>query len=372
MITNIHLKNFKSHKSTHIELGALTFLCGQNGVGKSSLVQSLLLLRQTYLKHILEEGLDLNKPLCEIGTARDLLYQKADENQVEIRLKFDNQLFKHWKFDYNKPIATFLDVAEKADGKADLKIQGLFNKKFQYLSAGRLAPQESYPKNDYEVERNRQISLEKGQGELVAHFLYHYGSKYSVPESMCNPNDDKYKELLYQVTAWEREICKNVQVKVENKGRGFELKYDFEAGDNLPITGLRPENVGFGVTYTLPILAAILAAEPGSLIIIENPEAHLHPAGQSKLAALMSLAAQAGIQILVETHSDHIINGALVALKQRKIDLNKIKIHYFDRDETEHAVSSIEVEVLKGGRIRNAPDGFFDQFGKDLRILMAK
>jgi predicted ATPase len=368
MITNIYLKNFKSHKSTQIKLGGLTFLCGQNGVGKSSLVQSLLLLRQTHLKRILEEGLDLNKPLCEIGTAKDLLHQYAAEEQVEIRLDFDNQSYKHWKFIFNKPNATFLEIESKAEGSANLEKQGLFNKKFQYLSAGRLAPQESYPKNDYEVERNRQISLEKGQGELVAHFLSHY-SKYPVPAPMCHQNEDN--QLLHQTTAWEQEICKNVKVNVESKGRDYELNYDFEAGSNW-IKGLRPENVGFGVTYTLPILAAILSGEPGSLIIIENPEAHLHPSGQSKLAELMSLATQAGIQILVETHSDHIINGALVALKQGKIELPQLKIHYFDRDETEHAVSSVEVEVVKGGRIRNAPAGFFDQFAKDMRALISK
>jgi predicted ATPase len=73
----------------------------------------------------------------------------------------------------------------------------------------------------------------------------------------------------------------------------------------------------------------------------------------------------------VETHSDHIINGSLVALKQGKIEREHIKIYHFNRDESQHAATANEVEILENGRIRKAPAGFFDQIGKDLRILMS-
>jgi predicted ATPase len=373
MITKLHIKNFKSHRDTAIDLGNLTFLCGRNGVGKSSIIQSLLLLRQTFQKNILDEGLDLNKPLCEIGTAQDLFYQYAQEEFLEIALSFKDNKSYHWKFKFDdkKSNATFLDIVEGASKKpfAYLK-QSMFNKRFQYLSAARLAPQESYPKNDYEVERNQQISMEKGRGELVAHFLHHYGTKKEVFETLRNHNSP-FKDILSQTTAWEREISANINVKVIDNGRGYELAYNFEVSNGLPTNDFRPENVGFGVTYTLPIIVAILAAEKGSLIIVENPEAHLHPAGQAKLVELMCLAAQVGIQIIVETHSDHIINGSLVALKQGKIEREYIKIYHFDRDESQHAVTMAELEILENGRIRKAPAGFFDQIGKDLRILMS-
>lgn len=371
MIRELQLNNIKAHKDTHLRLGNLTFLCGKNGAGKSSIIQSLLLLRQTYQKHILTEGLDLNKPLCEIGTAQDLFYQYAQEDFLSIQLTFDNLERQAWTFKYNanKANVTFLDK-ERIEGNVNLAQISLFNKNFQYLSASRLAPQESYPRNDYEVVRNQQISLEKGKGELVAHFLHHFHTR-AVDENLCNKNV-KSKNLLAQTTAWEREISENINVKVEDIGRGYEIKYNFDVENGgFPTQDFRPENVGFGVTYTLPIITAILAAQKYSLIIIENPEAHLHPSGQSKLAELMALAAQTGIQIIVETHSDHIINGALVAMKKQQIAAENIKIFYFDRDESQHAVETTEIEVLKNGRLKNVPSGFFDQFGKDLKILMS-
>ena len=85
----------------------------------------------------------------------------------------------------------------------------------------------------------------------------------------------------------------------------------------------------------------------------------------------MSLAAQAGIQIIAETHSDHIINGVLVQNKKSVIDKENIKIWYFDRDEEQNASEVTEVELMGKGRIKKAPSGFFDQIGKDLRILMS-
>lgn len=370
MITQLQLKNIKAHRETNLKLGNLTFLCGKNGVGKSTVIQSLLLLRQTYQKHILTEGLDLNKPLCEIGTAKDLYYQYAKNNLLTISLTFDNANTQtwHYQFDIVRPNATFLDKAN-TEGNLNLSQNNLFNKNFQYLSASRLAPQESYPKNDYEVERNQQISLEKGKAELIAHFLHRFGSKKVAMETLRLKGISD--NLLLQANAWVQRIGENINVKVEDIGRGYEIKYSFDVEDGFPTQDFRPENVGFGVTYTLPIIVAILAAQKDSLIIIENPEAHLHPSGQSKLAELMALAAQAGIQIIVETHSDHIINGALVAMKKGQIDSENIKIFYFDRDENQHAVQTTEIEVLKNGRLRNVPSGFFDQFGKDLKILMA-
>ncbi len=371
MIKKIKLKNFKSHSDTDIELGNLTIICGQNGVGKSSIIQSLLLLRQSHQKNRLEKILDLNKPLCEIGTAQDVVYQYAKEDYLEIGLDINEGKY-NWKFKFedNNNEATFLKKMEDSvvPLEEDLKKYSLFTNDFQYLSAARLSPRESYPKDDYEVEINKQLSIEKGQGELVAHFLHHYSSK-KVNKSLLSSNN-KFDDLLSQTTAWEREISQNVNVKIESLGKGFEIRYNFDVKEGFPTYDFRAENVGFGITYALPLIVAILAAEKYSLIIIENPEAHLHPHAQAKLTELMCLAAQAGIQIIIETHSDHIINGTLVACKKEQIEKENVKIWYFDRDENKHAVRATEVQILKGGKIKNQPKGFFDQIDTDLEQLM--
>ncbi len=371
MIKKIKLKNFKSHSDTNIELGNLTIICGQNGVGKSSIIQSLLLLRQSHQKNRLEKILDLNKPLCDIGTAQDVVYQYAKEDYLEIGLTINEKDY-NWKFqiDDTNNSATLLKKMNDSITPSEYKLKeyNLFTNDFQYLSAARLSPRESYPKDDYEVEINKQLSIEKGQGELVAHFLHHYESK-KVNKSLLSLNNE-YDNLLSQTTAWEREISQNVNVKVESLGKGFEIRYNFDVQEGFPTYDFRAENVGFGITYALPLIVAILAAEKDSLIIIENPEAHLHPHAQAKLTELICLAAQAGIQIIIETHSDHIINGTLVACKKNQIQKENIKIWYFDRDENKHAARATEVEITEDIRLKNSPEGFFDQLGKDLRILM--
>jgi predicted ATPase len=114
---------------------------------------------------------------------------------------------------------------------------------------------------------------------------------------------------------------------------------------------------------------ALLSAEPGALLILENPEAHLHPHGQSKLAELIALAAQSGIQVFVETHSDHIFNGVLKAVAGGKIEKENVKVHFFQLNETNTSVST-EIQFSGKGRILNPQKGFFDQFDDDLDALL--
>ena len=98
MITALRIKNFKAHKDSVLTLSNLTLLCGQNGVGKSSVLQSLLLLRQTHQKKRLSNGLDLNSPLCYIGKAKDALYQYADDEHITFVLQNESGEFS-WTFD---------------------------------------------------------------------------------------------------------------------------------------------------------------------------------------------------------------------------------------------------------------------------------
>ena len=79
MITKLHLKNFKSHRDTSLDLKPFTLISGVNNIGKSSVLQAILLLRQSFKKGRLTEGLDLNKPLVNIGVGNDALYRLAQD-----------------------------------------------------------------------------------------------------------------------------------------------------------------------------------------------------------------------------------------------------------------------------------------------------
>lgn len=369
MITRLALKNFKCHSNTDIQISALTLLSGQNSIGKSSILQSLLLLKQTYEKSRLDEILDLNRPLCYIGTAKDVLYQKAKDKLIIFIIYEKNKTYK-WSFQVDDYESSFLEVDKK---ETNIKLGNFIldnwflAKPFHFLGASRFNSPYAY--DDFAVERNQELSLERGQAELTAQFLFHYQKKHVLPE-LCHPNSEG-NTLLHQVIAWEREISQGVNVHPEKIGNGYTITYSFDMPDGDRTEQFSSENVGFGLSYVLPILVAILSSAPNTLILIENPEAHLHPYGQAKLTELMALAAAHDIQIIAETHSDHIVNGALVAVKQHRIAADKVKIYHLDRNPEEpYAAQAIEINVAPDGKIDKQPHGFFDQIEKDMEEIM--
>ena len=110
----------------------------------------------------------------------------------------------------------------------------------------------------------------------------------------------------------------------------------------------RDKNSGFGLSCTLPVLAALLSP-PGSLCLIENPEAHLHPRGQTRLADLAVRASLAGVQVIAETHSDHFMDGVRIAVREELIRPDQTAFHYFEREGGATVVSSPQVDA--DGRI---------------------
>jgi predicted ATPase len=132
-----------------------------------------------------------------------------------------------------------------------------------------------------------------------------------------------------------------------------------------------PLNVGFGLSYTAPIILALLTAKRGDMVILENPEAHLHPMGQRKMGELMAKAAMDGIQVVVETHSDHLLNGIRLAVKKGELDKDIVRLNYFFAEKTDgqykHTKSS--PEILEDGRLSSWPKGFFDEWDNALMEL---
>jgi len=134
---------------------------------------------------------------------------------------------------------------------------------------------------------------------------------------------------------------------------------------------MTPPNVGFGLTYVLPVVTAVLFAHPGDLLIIENPESHLHPQGQARLGKLFAQAAEQGVQLFIETHSDHVLNGVRVATKQQLISPENVGIFFFERYlAEEHRTEIIQPIIDENGRINKRPKGFFDEWGNQLDELM--
>jgi predicted ATPase len=145
------------------------------------------------------------------------------------------------------------------------------------------------------------------------------------------------------------------------------LSYGFGSGVSSS-NRYRPTNVGFGLTYALPIVIACLSAKPGSLILLENPEAHLHPQGQTWLAYLAVAAVAAGAQIIMETHSDHVLNGLRIAVKDGRIPAASTAVHFFRRSgQTAEVISP---GMGDDGMLSDWPKGFFDEWENSLDQLL--
>lgn len=157
-------------------------------------------------------------------------------------------------------------------------------------------------------------------GEYTAHFLYTYGNQ-AIPIAELTHPQAKSINLLDQVEAWMGEISPGLRIQVN-------------AHLDMDLVNLKfSDHVGYGITYVLPIILAILASSPGALILIEHPETGLHPQAQTMLGKLLALAANCGVQVVLETHSDQILNGIRLAVHGGKIEPEDVQLYYFQHQE---------------------------------------
>ncbi|MDR2495914.1 MAG: DUF3696 domain-containing protein [Tannerellaceae bacterium] len=370
MIKQIQIKNFKSHIDTTVDMAPLTLLTGLNGMGKSSVIQALLLLRQS--SNVFHMGLMLNGNLCKIGSAQDAISTNSEDDFIDFAISFDDdRLHMRYKIDSNQQDSDLLKPIRNPEGAPFNRYSNLlFNSRFQYISVQRNLFVHKPLNTTYNVQILNQISGEEGRAEYVEPYILKHGNyKIAIP-ALKHPQCDDLS-LKAQIEAWLREFSPNINLHIERvDANSYKTEYSFNREDGRVTPRFKSENVGFGITYDLPLLAVILNACPGDLIIIENPEAHIHPAGQASIIRLIAIAAEAGVQFILETHSDHIINGALVSVKRKNISHSNVSICYFDRDETRHASKVIPVEVKESGRIYKPPKGFFEQIKIDMEYIM--
>ena len=177
---------------------------------------------------------------------------------------------------------------------------------------------------------------------------------------------------MNQTRLWMDRISPGVspQIKVMMETRSTELTFDFVEG-KVKSNSYKSVNVGFGITYVLPVVVALLSAEKGDMVIIENPEAHIHPAGQRMLGELIARAGAGGVQVLVETHSEHIVNGIRISVKEKQIDKSDVQVAFFYKDEENDYRHTYKALKINGdGKMSSWPKGFFDEWEKALIELL--
>lgn len=370
MIHSLHLDNFKCFEEQTLEFGNLTLLSGLNGMGKSSILQALLLLRQSYQRNLLQTtGLALQGDLVQLGTAKDVLFENAQEERITLAMTLDNYEKSEWSFKYNKE-EEVLDYASPPITTPTTFKTGLFTDNFHYLQAERIGPRITFEKSDFLVREHKQLGI---RGEYTLHFLEIFGKEDISGVQLAFPNTESRK-LNRQVEAWLNVISPGIRLRITEHAHLdlMNLRYSFIREKQAESTPYRATQVGFGITYVLPVIVALLSSKPDTLVLLENPEAHLHPQGQVKMGELIARAATCGIQVLVETHSDHVLNGIRLAVHAGILAPEKVKLHFFQRSQKRDNFSNeiISPKIDRDGRLNQWPDGFFDEWDKSLETLL--
>ncbi len=374
MLDRIRLKNFKAARDLDLPLAPLTLLSGLNGSGKSSVLQSLAALRQT-IQAGQGVGLHLSGPLVALGHGVDVLSEGASDETISLEVVEGND-------EYLWVCKVLPDANQLEFAKSPLSPQGfVVNPHFQYLQADRIVPRTLFPEADQQA---REGGFLGSHGEFTVDYLARHGDQ-QVSEKRCCSSElaaldntvwakiAPTSQLLDQVAGWLQQISPGARLRVEPIKGTDELILQFQyvgQAHGLESRFFRPTHVGFGLTYCLPILVSCLAAPAGALLLLENPEAHLHPKGQAKLGELLALCAADGVQLLVETHSDHVLNGIRLAVKKGSVKATDVRLCYFTRDLSSGDCYVELPTIMPDGQLSNWPKGFFDQWETSLDALL--
>jgi len=348
MIENLLIKDFKCFDRISLDFSNLTLLSGVNAGGKSSIIQALLLLSQ----NITTNGLStLNGHLISIGEFSDArnFVTNAREFTIEVAKNEERVAYQFKEENDNCTV-------EKI--KSNDKLEEFFNytkHSFNYLSASRIGVKDIYNKNLDQIDKYGIF------GEYSIAFL-----DKNKPKPLNNGliKDKNSKTLIAQVNYWLKDIL-NTEIVTEDIIGTDRVKAKYSYNDSRKI---RPSNIGSGISYIISILVICLSANKDDLIIIENPEIHLHPKAQSKLTDFFVFIANYGIQLIIESHSDHIFNGIRKNVKIKEIDKENTSIYFFNIINS--LSKPIKIQLNKHGQVENHQKGLFDQFDDDLNELL--
>lgn len=355
MINSLTVINLKCFEKLFLEMSNLNVLAGINSMGKSTIIQALLLLRQSYEMGSINNGLHLKGDITEIGTGYDLLYRNSEKDEIEINIEYKRKDY-FWKYEYSRD-SDFQKLKETSASDETYYNMNIFQPSFAYISAERIGPKRFYNKSYHEVVDKNQLGY---RGELFADYIAERGLIDKVENINVLHKSVNSQYLLNQTQAWLSEISPGIKITSRKYTEAGIVGVEY-GNDSF-----NPLNVGFGLSYVAPIVVSLLKAKKGDLIIIENPEAHLHPKGQRKMGELIAKACSGEVQVILETHSDHLLNGIRLAVKQKVINRNLIRLNYFyQTTENNNLVhTKCSPAILDDGNLSDWPDGFFDEWEK--------
>lgn len=444
MLTQLSLHNFKSwQKIEKMRLAPVTGLFGANSSGKTSILQMLLMLKQTIESSDRAQALEFGdeKSLTNLGSFRDVVYQHEKPGTIDFALNWNlskplvvrNPESKTDALFTTDQLAFQCSVGENGGDRLAvssleydasgnrfvLKRKGQTGAKYELNNEGEgirftrtqgrawdlPAPVKFYgfPDQVYAYYQNAgfladlQLAFENLFGRLyylgpLREFPQrHYAWKGSEPADMGRRGERVVDALLaaqqrgpYISPGYKRKRL-TLEARVANWLKELGLIYDFKVepiakGNNIYQVRVQKTpasaevlitDVGFGVSQILPVLVLCYYVPEGSIILLEQPEIHLHPSVQSRLAdVFLDAVENRGVQIIVESHSEHLLRRLQLRVADESIRPEKAALYFCDATEAGSKLTELELDLF--GSIRNWPTDFFgDDFGEMAAITKA-
>jgi predicted ATPase len=393
MLTKVSLQNYKCFENQVFNLSDINLFFGLNGRGKSSVLQAILLLSQSVSNKNSLKELIISSNLLKLGDFDDLRSTNCKYyDSIKFGFETDLENIEKFEFEYIKKedkidrgflksfelngaksseelisdsnstlsIKTVIDNSlnpnstSSTNYKDDPRILKIF-RSVHYICADRMGPRlyvDKYGLGDSDKMSNR--------GENAINVLT------SNTDSLNNKyfiGDSCPKNIIELCQQWLNYIFNGANIEINEKGESvLALKINSKNDKNY----YKSVNVGFGYSYILSIIVTCLIAKEDDIVIFENPEAHLHPKAQSRLTHLFARLALNKVQLFIESHSEHILNGLRVAVadSQNVISKEMISSYFFDED-----FNIEKLEIDENGFVSNWPKDFFDQIDIDNSLI---
>ena len=454
MLRNIGLKNFKCWQTLDIDLAPITLFFGTNSSGKTAILQSLLMLKQTARgfdpkQHINFGGSD--RDYVDLGSYFDLANGHDEQRNVCLKISWDlshediedlaitrwvedksderglypsmfMQYDVSWGLDSNVFVKRLgYDLFE--DGRQENRIELTYNHEDRYnltryvhdvagehsesmQGSANIVAAETVevgpPQDCHFIERGLIFSIANGQVTTGSDFIgmqlgkllnkvFYLGPLRQVPKRTYRWTGEKKNHVVEPDGA---DTIGALVSSVRDDGSLHDQVADcltmLRLADALAVRPVDPNNrvyeavvtvngvesaiadVGFGVSQVLPVITMLLSAPEGSIVLLEQPELHLHPGAQSALADLLLFAAeQRNLQLIVESHSEHILRRLQRRVAEAQPEFAKpanIKMYFCETGQEGSSIS--EVEIDRFGQIANWPENFLGDISGDLHEML--
>jgi predicted ATPase len=370
MLTELHLSNFKSWRELDMKLGRVTGLFGTNSSGKSSILQFLLMLKQTAESSDKGLVLDLGgqNRLVDLGSFKDLIhfhrenlplkwrvawswpngYERASDNfETSVAVVYEDRQIKLSSISY-KMMDSFFAHQKDEDVACKSAYGAIFLYQIYYL-----APLREYPQRQY-----------RWFGETRSHVGYR--GEYVIDailaatirnETRIIPESNEEKPFQEVIAYWLKKLGLIHEFKIKEIAEGTDL-YRVIVKKEPESTEAFLTDVGFGVSQVLPALVLLYYVPEGSIILMEQPEIHLHPSVQSGLAdVILQVSKQRNLQVIVESHSEHLLRRFQRRIAEGKYPVDELKLYFCDSQHGESKLLDLDIDEF--GEIRNWPENFF-------------